>query len=41
MLSPVGTTMDTSPFEFLPELTNAVEAYNRLSKTGKGPSPLW
>ncbi len=32
--------MDVSRFDFLPESTNAVEAYNRLSKTGKGPNPL-
>ena len=40
MLSPVYPTMDKDRFEFLPESTNAVEAYNRLSKTGKVPRPL-
>ena len=32
--------MDEDRFEFLPDSTNAVEAYNRLSKTGKVPRPL-
>ena len=40
MLSPVYATMDKDRFESLPESTNAVEAYNRLSKTGKVPLPL-
>ena len=40
MLSPVYATMDKDRFEFLPESTNAVEAYNQLSKTGKVPRPL-
>ena len=40
MLSPVYATMDKDCFESLPESTNAVEAYNRLSKTGKFPRPL-
>ena len=40
MLSPVYATMDKDRFESLPESTNAVEAYNRLSKTGKVPRPL-
>ena len=33
-------TMDKDCFESLPESTNAVEAYNRLLKTGKVPRPL-
>ena len=40
MLSPVYVTMDKDRFESLPGSTNAVEAYNRLSKTGKVPLPL-
>ena len=39
MLSPLYATMEDR-FEFLPDSTNAVEAYNRLSKTGKVPYPL-
>ena len=40
MLSPLYATMEEDRFEFLPDSTNAVEAYNRLSKTGKVPRPL-
>lgn len=34
MLCPLYATMDKDRFETLPESTNVVEAYNRLSKTG-------
>ena len=40
MLSPVYATMEADRFSFLPDTTNAVEAYNRVSKSGKAPEPL-
>ena len=40
MLSPVYVTMEADRFSFLPDTTNAVEAYNRVSKSGKAPEPL-
>ena len=32
--------MEADRFSFLPDTTNAVEAYNRVSKSGKAPEPL-
>ena len=40
MLSPVYATMAPDQFSFLPDTTNAVEAHNRVSKSGKAPEPL-
>ena len=40
MLSPVYATNESDQFSFLPDTTNAVEAYNRVSKSGKAPEPL-
>ena len=40
MLSPVFASMAPDRFSFLPDTTNAVEAHNRISKSGKAPEPL-
>ena len=40
MLSPVHASMDRSRFASLPSTTNAVEAYNRISKSSRGPEAL-
>ena len=40
MLSPVHESMDRSRFASLPNTTNAVEAYNRISKSCRGPEAL-
>ena len=40
MLSPVYATMEADRFSFLPDTTNAMEAYNHVSKSSKAPEPL-